>query len=155
MIAAKAGGVEVVGIGSHVPERIMSNDEIAELVHTSDEWIATRTGIRERRIAAEDESGVDLGAAAARNALADAGIEPTEVDLIVAATASPDYYFPSTAALIGERLDAGSIAAYDLSAACTGFIYALAQAYTQAELGVRRDGAGGGHRGVFAAARLV
>jgi 3-oxoacyl-[acyl-carrier-protein] synthase-3 len=128
--------VALIGIGSHVPDRVMGNDEIATMVETSDEWIAQRTGIRERRIAAASDSSASLGAEAARQALASAGIDAGELDLIVAATASPDYYFPATASLIGERIGAGEVAGYDLSAACTGFIYALAQAYSQIAAGM-------------------
>ncbi len=136
MIAACGQRVALIGIGSHVPERVMSNDEIATMVETSDEWIAQRTGIRERRIAAASDSSASLGAEAARRALASAGIDAGELDLIVTATASPDYYFPATASLIGERIGAGEVAGYDLSAACTGFIYALAQAYSQIAAGM-------------------
>jgi 3-oxoacyl-[acyl-carrier-protein] synthase-3 len=136
MIAACGQRVALIGIGSHVPERVMSNDEIATMVETSDEWIAQRTGIHERRIAAASDSSASLGAEAARRALASAGIDAGELDLIVAATASPDYYFPATASLIGERIGAGEVAGYDLSAACTGFIYALAQAYSQIAAGM-------------------
>ena len=136
MIAACGQRVALIGIGSHVPERVMSNDEIATMVETSDEWIAQRTGIRERRIAAEADSSATLGAEAARRALLSAGIAAGELDLIVTATASPDYYFPATASLIGERIGAGEVAGYDLSAACTGFIYALAQAYSQIASGL-------------------
>jgi 3-oxoacyl-[acyl-carrier-protein] synthase III len=136
VITACHQGVEVLGIGSHVPERIMTNDEIATMVDTNDEWIASRTGIHARRIAADDESSADLGAHAARRALEHAGVEAGEIDLIVAATASPDFYFPATAALIGEQIGAINIAAYDLSAACSGFIYALAQAYSQVDSGL-------------------
>jgi 3-oxoacyl-[acyl-carrier-protein] synthase-3 len=136
MIAACGQRVALIGIGSHVPDRVMSNDEIATMVDTSDEWIAQRTGIRERRIAAASDSSASLGAEAARRALASAGIGAGELDLIVAATASPDYYFPATASLIGERIGAGEVAGYDLSAACTGFIYALAQAYSQIAAGL-------------------
>ncbi|HET8805512.1 MAG TPA: beta-ketoacyl-ACP synthase III [Gaiellales bacterium] len=136
MIAACGQRVALIGIGSHVPERVMSNDEIATMVETSDEWIAQRTGIRERRIAAEPDSSATLGAEAARRALLSAGIDAGELDLIVTATASPDYYFPATASLIGERIGAGEVAGYDLSAACTGFIYALAQAYSQIAAGL-------------------
>ncbi|HZI36279.1 MAG TPA: beta-ketoacyl-ACP synthase III [Gaiellales bacterium] len=136
MIAACGQRVALIGIGSHVPERVMSNDEIATMVDTSDEWIAQRTGIRERRIAAEPDSSATLGAEAARRALLSAGIDAGELDLIVTATASPDYYFPATASLIGERIGAGEVAGYDLSAACTGFIYALAQAYSQIAAGL-------------------
>jgi 3-oxoacyl-[acyl-carrier-protein] synthase-3 len=136
MIAACGQRVALIGIGSHVPERVMSNDEIATMVDTSDEWIAQRTGIHERRIAAAADSSASLGAEAARRALASAGIDAGELDLIVTATASPDYYFPATASLIGERIGAGEVAGYDLSAACTGFIYALAQAYSQIAAGM-------------------
>ena len=94
MIAACREGVSLLGIGSHVPDRVMTNDEIATMVETSDEWIAQRTGIRERRIAAPHESSASLGAEAARRAIESAGIDAAELDLIVAATASPDYYFP-------------------------------------------------------------
>jgi 3-oxoacyl-[acyl-carrier-protein] synthase III len=136
VIAACGQRVALIGIGSHVPERVMGNDEIATMVETSDEWIAQRTGIRERRIAAVADSSASLGAEAARRALASAGIGAAELDLIVTATASPDYYFPATASLIGERIGAGEVAGYDLSAACTGFIYALAQAYSQIAAGL-------------------
>jgi 3-oxoacyl-[acyl-carrier-protein] synthase III len=136
VIAACSQRVALIGIGSHVPERVMGNDEIATMVETSDEWIAQRTGIRERRIAAAADSSASLGAEAARRALASAGIGAAELDLIVTATASPDYYFPATASLIGERIGAGEVAGYDLSAACTGFIYALAQAYSQIAAGL-------------------
>ncbi len=136
MIAACGQRVAMIGIGSHVPDRVMGNDEIATMVETSDEWIAQRTGIRERRIADASDSSASLGAEAARRALASAGIDAGELDLIVTATASPDYYFPATASLIGERIGAGEVAGYDLSAACTGFIYALAQAYSQIAAGL-------------------
>ncbi|MDX6495106.1 MAG: 3-oxoacyl-[acyl-carrier-protein] synthase, partial [Gaiellales bacterium] len=136
MIAACREGVSLLGIGSHVPDRVMTNDEIAAMVETSDEWIAQRTGIRERRIAAPHESSASLGAEAARRAIESAGIDAGQLDLIVAATASPDYYFPATASLIGERIGADNVAGYDLSAACTGFIYALAQGYSQIASGL-------------------
>jgi 3-oxoacyl-[acyl-carrier-protein] synthase III len=136
VIASCQRGVEVIGVGSHVPDRVMTNDEIATMVDTSDEWIATRTGIRERRIAADGESSAGLGAAAAERALRSAGIAGDDLDLIVTATASPDYYFPATATLIGEAVGARGVPGYDLSAACTGFIYALAQAYGQLSAGL-------------------
>jgi 3-oxoacyl-[acyl-carrier-protein] synthase III len=136
VIAACGEGVSLIGIGSHVPDRVMTNDEIATMVETSDEWIAQRTGIRERRIAAPHESSASLGAEAAHRAIESAGIDPAKLALIVAATASPDYYFPATASLIGERIGAANVAGYDLSAACTGFIYALAQGYSQIASGL-------------------
>ena len=126
----------MLGIGSHVPSRVVTNDEIATMVETSDEWISQRTGIHERRIAAPGDSSATLGAEAARLALASAGMAPTDLDLIVAATASPDYYFPATASLIGDAIGAVDVAGYDLSAACTGFIYALAQGYSQIASGL-------------------
>src|SRR6476619_3920004 len=136
MIATCQRGVEVVGVGSNLPERVMTNDEIAPMGETSDEWIASRTGIRQRRIAGDGESSAGLGAGAAVRALESAGIAGSDLDLIVTATASPDYYFPATATLIGERIGARGVAGYDLSAACTGFIYALAQAYSQIASGL-------------------
>jgi 3-oxoacyl-[acyl-carrier-protein] synthase-3 len=136
VIARCQRGVEVVGVGSHVPDRVVTNDEIATMVETSDEWIASRTGIRERRIAAAGESSAALGAAAAERALTSAGLAGSDLDLIVTATASPDFYFPATATLIGERVGARGVPGYDLSAACTGFVYALAQAYGQLTAGL-------------------
>jgi 3-oxoacyl-[acyl-carrier-protein] synthase-3 len=136
VIAACRENVAVLGLGSHVPERVMTNDEIATMVDTNDEWISQRTGIRERRIAGPGDSSASLGAEAARRALASAGVAATDLDLIVAATASPDYYFPATASLIGDRIGATDVAGYDLSAACTGFIYALAQGYSQIASGL-------------------
>jgi len=136
VIATCERGVEVVGVGSRLPERVMTNDEIATMVETSDEWIASRTGIRQRRIAADGESSAVLGAAAAERALESAGMAGSDLDLIVTATASPDFYFPATAALIGEQVGARGVPGYDLSAACTGFVYALAQAYGQLSAGL-------------------
>ncbi|HUZ84027.1 MAG TPA: beta-ketoacyl-ACP synthase III [Gaiellales bacterium] len=136
MIGACREGVAVLGIGSFAPERVITNDELAALVETSDEWIASRTGIRERRVASDDESASDLGLAAARRALEDAAITADQLDLIVVATSSPDWYFPATACLIGDRLGAAGVPGYDLSAACTGFVFALAQAYTQVASGL-------------------
>lgn len=136
MITACRRGVEVLGIGSFAPARVMTNDELAARVDTSDEWIASRTGIRERRIASDEESPAVLGYEAARRALETSGIAASELGVIVVATASPDYYFPATATLIGERLGADGVAGYDLSAACTGFVFALAQAYGQVASGL-------------------
>jgi 3-oxoacyl-[acyl-carrier-protein] synthase III len=136
VIAACKEPVALIGIGSYAPDRVLSNDEIATMVETSDEWIAQRTGIRERRIAAPGQSSASLGAEAARRAVESAGIRASELDLIVAATASPDYYFPATASLIGDSIGAGEVAGYDLSAACTGFVYALAQGYSQIASGL-------------------
>jgi 3-oxoacyl-[acyl-carrier-protein] synthase III len=121
--------VTITGLGAHVPERVIRNDELAELVDTSDEWIVTRTGIRERRIAAETEALSDLALPAVRQALDQAGTDGRDIDLLIVATVTPDMMFPSTAALLADRIGAADAAAYDLSAGCTGFMYALAQAY--------------------------
>jgi 3-oxoacyl-[acyl-carrier-protein] synthase III len=121
--------VTITGLGAHAPERVITNDELAGLVDTSDEWIVERTGIRERRIAAETEALSDLALPAAERALEEAGIAGGDVDLLIVATVTPDMMFPSTAAILADRLGAVDAAAYDLSAGCTGFMYALAQAY--------------------------
>ncbi len=136
MITACRRGVEMIGVGAFTPERVVTNDELALRVDTSDEWIASRTGIHERRIAADHESAATLGYEAARRALEMAGLDASDLGLIVVATASPDFYFPATATLIGVRLGAAGVAGYDLSAACTGFVFALAQAYGQVAAGL-------------------
>ncbi|HZQ66396.1 MAG TPA: beta-ketoacyl-ACP synthase III [Gaiellaceae bacterium] len=130
MIAAPNGtAISITGLGCHVPERVVTNDDLAQLVDTSDEWIRTRTGIRERRFAAQEEALSDLALPAARAALRQAGVEGSSLDLVIVATVTPDMVFPSTAALLADQLGARDAAAYDLSAGCTGFMYALAQAF--------------------------
>ena len=137
MIANAAGTpVSITGLGCKVPDRIVTNDELAKHVDTSDEWILERTGIRERRMADPSEALSDLALPACRDALAQAGIEGKEVDLVIVATVTPDMMFPSTAAVLADRLGATTAAAYDLSAGCTGFIYALAQGYGMVASGV-------------------
>jgi 3-oxoacyl-[acyl-carrier-protein] synthase III len=127
---ANAGvAVSITGLGVKVPDRVMSNDELSQYVDTSDEWIRERTGIRERRIASDEEALSDLALPATRDALAMAGVEAADVDLVIVATVTPDMAFPSTAALVADAIGAADAAAYDLSAGCTGFMYALAQAY--------------------------
>ena len=126
----------ITGIGSHAPERVMTNDELARIVDTSDEWIVERTGIRERRVAAADEALSDLALPAAKDALAQAGVDPAEVDLLVVATVTPDMLFPSTGAILADQLGAKAAAAYDLSAGCTGFVYAVAQAHGMVSAGL-------------------
>jgi 3-oxoacyl-[acyl-carrier-protein] synthase-3 len=121
--------VTITGLGAHVPERVVTNHELSQLVDTSDEWIVERTGIRERRVADESEALSDLAMPAARQALEQAGLEGKDVDLLIVATVTPDMMFPSTSALLADRLGAVDAAAYDLSAGCTGFMYALVQAY--------------------------
>lgn len=118
----------VLGVGSYLPERVLTNAELAARVDTSDEWIVERTGIRERRIAAEGEKTSDLGLKAAQRALEAAGRDAKDIDLIVVATTTPDLTFPATAARIQAALGAGPGAAFDLQAVCSGFIFALATA---------------------------
>ena len=118
----------VKGCGRYLPERILSNAELSERVETSDEWIRERTGIRERHIAAEGELTSDLAAHAARDALEAAGLQPTDIDLIIVATTTPDKTFPSTAAIVQAKLGCGPGAAFDIQAVCTGFVYALSTA---------------------------
>lgn len=128
----------IVGWGKYVPQRVLTNDDLSRMVDTSDEWIVTRTGIRERRIAAETETTATMAVQAARQALEVAGIGPEKVDLIVVATATPDYLFPSTACLVQDALGASRAAAFDLAAGCTGFVYALGVAAAMVESGAVR-----------------
>jgi 3-oxoacyl-[acyl-carrier-protein] synthase III len=128
----------ITGLGAHVPERVITNDELSQLVETSDEWIVERTGIRERRIAADTEALSDLSLPAIRQALEQAGCDGKDIDLLIVATVTPDMMFPSTAAILADRLGAADAAAYDLSAGCTGFMYALAQAYGMVAAGLSR-----------------
>ena|ERR1700693_601881 len=118
----------ITGTGSYLPEKILTNAEMEKLVATTDQWIIERTGIRERRIAAPSEASSDLGAEAAKKALAAAGISPADLDLIVVGTQSPDMTFPSTACVIQARLGARKAFAFDVSAACSGFLYSLSVA---------------------------
>jgi 3-oxoacyl-[acyl-carrier-protein] synthase-3 len=127
--ATRNGHVSITGIGAYAPQRVMKNDELAQIVDTSDEWIVERTGIRERRVASPDEALSDLALPAAKDALQQAGLQPSSVDLIVVATVTPDMLFPSTGAILADQLGAKDAAAYDLSAGCTGFVYALVQAH--------------------------
>ena len=113
------------GIGSYVPERKVDNRELSEKVDTSDEWIRTRTGIKERRFAGENENTSDLALEASRRALEDAGVSPEKIDLVVVATITPDMAFPSTACLLQHKLGIPKVACFDLEAACSGFLYAL------------------------------
>ncbi len=128
--SANGHHVSITGLGASVPERVLTNDELAKIVDTSDEWIVARTGIHERRVAGPDEALSDIsparcaGAPSSRRALTGA-----DIDLVIVATVTPDMAFPATAALIADELGAATAAAYDLSAGCTGFVYAVAQAY--------------------------
>jgi 3-oxoacyl-[acyl-carrier-protein] synthase-3 len=130
-VIGRANGtpVSITGLGVHVPERVLTNDELATMVDTSDEWIRSRTGIRERRVASPEQAMTDIALPAARRALEQAGADAAEIDFLVVATVTPDTMFPTTSALMADALGAPQAAAYDLLAGCTGFMYALAQAY--------------------------
>lgn len=117
--------IGIVGIGSEAPERVLSNHDLERMVETTDAWIVERTGIKTRRIADEKTTTSTLATTAAERALADAGIQGSEVDLIIVGTATPDMLFPSTACLVQSRIGAARAAAFDLAAACSGFIYGL------------------------------
>lgn len=120
--------VGIVGIGSYLPDKVLTNADLEKIVDTSDEWIATRTGIKERHVVPEDMPVSELCYQAGLRALEDARVAPEEVDLIIVATITPDYAFPATACLVADRLGAKNAAAFDLEAGCTGFIYTAAVA---------------------------
>jgi 3-oxoacyl-[acyl-carrier-protein] synthase-3 len=117
--------VSITGTGSYVPEKILSNADLEHMVETSDEWIRTRTGIRERRIAAPEQTTSDMAAEAAKAALENAGVPASEVDLIIVATVTPDMFFPSTACFVQTKIGATRAVCFDVSAACAGFLYAV------------------------------
>jgi 3-oxoacyl-[acyl-carrier-protein] synthase-3 len=126
---ANSRRVGITGLGVHVPDKVVTNADLARIVETTDEWIVERTGIRERRFATQDEALTDIALPAARDALAQAGVDPGSVDLLICATVTPDMMFPTSSALLADALEMPDAAAYDLLAGCTGFVYAIAQAY--------------------------
>ena len=135
---ANVAKIGITGLGTHVPERVLTNDELARIVDTTNEWIIERTGIRERRIAAKDEALTDIARPAARAALADADVEAEDIDLLICATVTPDMMFPTSSALLADELGMPKAAAYDLLAGCTGFVYAVAQAYAMLASGLSK-----------------
>ncbi|HIP15003.1 MAG TPA: 3-oxoacyl-ACP synthase, partial [Sulfurimonas autotrophica] len=127
-------------IGAYVPEKILTNEELSDMVDTSDEWITKRTGIKERHIASQNEFTSDLGTKAAQKALERSGIDRSQIDMVITATISPDYFcMPSTATIISTKLGIKSATAFDISAACTGFIYVLAIAKAFIESGMKKN----------------
>ena len=140
MIGAAQEGlnVSITGLGCKVPDRVVTNEDLTQYVDTTDQWIRERTGIHERRMASEEEALSDLALPACRDALAQAGVEGKDVDLLIVATVTPDMAFPSTGAILADQLGAVEAAAYDLSAGCTGFMYALAQAYGMLAAGLAK-----------------
>jgi len=116
----------IAGTGGYLPEKVLTNVDLEKMVDTTDQWITDRTGIKERHIAAADETACDMAEAAARQAMDSAGVDARDIDLVIVATTTPDRIFPSTACLLQQRLDIHGCAAFDVQAVCTGFIYALA-----------------------------
>jgi 3-oxoacyl-[acyl-carrier-protein] synthase-3 len=139
-VIARTNGraISITGLGCHVPERVLSNAELSTIVDTNDQWIVERTGIRERRIAADDEALTDICLPAARRALEMADADPASIDLLIVATVTPDMAFPSSSALMADTLAMPQAAAYDLSAGCTGFVYAIAQAHGMLSAGLAK-----------------
>jgi 3-oxoacyl-[acyl-carrier-protein] synthase-3 len=129
----------ITGWGMYAPSRVMTNDDLARLVDTSDEWIVSRTGIRERRIAADDETTTSLSVNAARDALAVAGLDPAELDLVILATCTPDYPLPATSVTVASELGATRAAGFDLQAACSGFLYGYAAGSSFIQAGMYRN----------------
>ena len=130
---------KIIGTGSYLPKRVLTNQDLEKLVDTTDEWIVTRTGMKERRIADLDESSSDMAYEAAKKALEAAQMEPADIDLILVATLTPDHIFPSTACLVQGKLQATNAAAFDVQAACTGYIYGLSVAKAFIESGAYRN----------------
>lgn len=128
--------VGILGIGHYVPEKVLTNKDMEQIVETSDQWITERTGIKQRHIAAPEEATSDLAYNAAMEALKDAGVKAEELDLVIVGTASPDHAFPSTACLVQDRIGAVNAAAFDLTAGCSGFVYSLAVASQMVKTGL-------------------
>ena len=127
-------------IGAYAPQKILTNDDLSHMVDTTDEWITKRTGIKERHIAAENETTSDMGVEAAKLAIERSGIDTNEIDMVICATISPDYFcMPSTATIISTKLGLGNVTAFDISAACTGFVYILSIAKAFIESGMKKN----------------
>ena len=136
--SANGRRVGITGLGVNVPDRVFTNKDLEQYVDTTDEWIVERTGIHERRFAAKEEALTDIAAPAAVAAMSNAGVEAASIDLIVVATVTPDMMFPTSSALLADSLGMPDAAAYDLLAGCTGFMYAVAQAYAMVSVGLSK-----------------
>jgi 3-oxoacyl-[acyl-carrier-protein] synthase III len=134
--SANGRRIGITGLGVYVPDRVFTNKDLEQYVDTTDEWIVERTGIRERRFATEEQALTDIAEPAAIAALANAGVDASSIDLIIVATVTPDMMFPTSSALLADSLGMPDAAAYDLLAGCTGFMYALAQAYSMIASGL-------------------
>lgn len=130
--------VRITGTGSSLPENVVTNEDMCKIVETTDEWITTRTGIKERRIAAKNIATSDLSIAAAKNALAAAELSASELDVIIVATCTPDHFFPSVSCIVQKAIGANNAAAFDVSAACSGFLYALSVGKSLLESGANK-----------------
>lgn len=142
MIAARngrPGRARLAALGAYVPERVVTNADMERQVDTTDEWIVTRTGIRERRYAAPEQATSDLAVLAAEDVLRNAGVDAADIDVVIVPTCTPDHLFPSVSAMTAHRVGARNAAAFDLQAACSGFIYGLAQATALVESGIARN----------------
>ncbi len=128
-------GIRIVGTGSYLPEKVLTNKDLEKIVDTSDEWIVSRTGIRERRICSDKQAASDLGIKAAQRAMEDANVKVEDIDLLIVATITPDMFFPSTACIIQTKLGIKGAAIFDLNAACAGFIYSLSTAQQFLQMG--------------------
>ncbi|MCX7883352.1 MAG: ketoacyl-ACP synthase III [Brevinematales bacterium] len=129
----------ISGMGMYVPEKVLTNHDLEKMVETNDEWITTRTGIKERRIASPEQATSDLAANAARQAMAKAGVKPEEIDMVIVATITPDYIFPATAALVQHKLGIPHAGTVDIEAACSGFLYALSMASAYVSSGMYKN----------------
>jgi 3-oxoacyl-[acyl-carrier-protein] synthase III len=136
--SANGRRIGITGLGVNVPDRVFTNKDLEQFVDTTDEWIVERTGIRERRFATEEQALTDIAEPAVIAALADAGVDASSIDLIIVATVTPDMMFPTSSALLADSLGMPDAAAYDLLAGCTGFMYALAQAYSMVSSGLSK-----------------
>ena len=136
--SANGKRIGITGLGVNVPDRVFTNKDLEQFVDTTDEWIVERTGIRERRFATEEQALTDIAEPAAIAALAAAGVDASSIDLIIVATVTPDMMFPTSSALLADSLGMPDAAAYDLLAGCTGFMYALAQAYSMIASGLSK-----------------
>ena len=131
--------VEIAGLGSYLPDKVLTNDDLAQMVDTSDDWIVPRTGIKERRIAADAQATSDLAIAASRQALERAQMDPAELDAVIVATCTPDHIFPATGCLVQAALKAQNAMAFDLEAACSGFLFAMGSASAMISAGMGRN----------------
>ena len=139
MTAPATRSVRLTGWGRYAPSQVLTNADLERMVDTSDEWIVSRTGIRERRVAASHESTASMGAVAGLRAIHTAGLEPDDIDVIILATLTPDYWMPSTAALVKEAIGNTRASAFDVMAACSGFVYGYATGSAYIQAGMARN----------------